>query len=103
MCTQKPPHDYSEQLYGKYKEAFTTYITERVLPSLRDHHDEVLLKELYQRWQNHKLMVRWLSRFFNYLDRWAGLAMANSVGMRHKGTLQANRVNNTAWLSLYLM
>lgn len=109
MCTQKPPHDYSEQLYGLYKDAFNKYINEmvrgrdraapgvvyrsaprsstqcsaaaaqsdvassrgilQVLPSLREHRDEVLLKELYQRWQNHKLMVRWLSRFFNYLDR----------------------------------
>lgn len=41
----------------------------QVLPSLREHRDEVLLRELYQRWCNHKLMVRWLSRFFNYLDR----------------------------------
>jgi len=70
MCTQKPPHDYSEQLYGKYKEAFNHYITEKVMPSLREHRDEVLLKELYKRWGNHKLMVRWLSRFFNYLDRY---------------------------------
>ena len=23
-----------------------------------------------KRWDNHKLMVRWLSRFFNYLDRY---------------------------------
>ncbi len=30
MCTQKPPHDYSEQLYNKYREAFTVYINERV-------------------------------------------------------------------------
>lgn len=30
MCTQKPPHDYSEQLYSKYKEAFNVYIGERV-------------------------------------------------------------------------
>lgn len=69
MCTQKSPHDYSEQLYQRYKEAFTTYIQDRVLPSLREFQDETLLRELYQRWQNHKLMVRWLSRFFNYLDR----------------------------------
>lgn len=41
----------------------------QVLPSLREHREEVLLRELYQRWNNHKLMVRWLSRFFNYLDR----------------------------------
>lgn len=30
MCTQKPPHDYSEQLYSKYREAFNQYITEKV-------------------------------------------------------------------------
>lgn len=41
----------------------------KVMVSLREHRDEVLLKELYKRWLNHKLMIRWLSRFFNYLDR----------------------------------
>lgn len=41
----------------------------QVLPALRSHSDEYLLKELYKRWSNHKVMVRWLSRFFNYLDR----------------------------------
>ncbi len=41
----------------------------QVLPSLREHREEVLLRELFARWGNHKLMVRWLSRFFNYLDR----------------------------------
>jgi hypothetical protein len=47
----------------------------QVLPSLREHRDEVLLRELHNRWNNHKLMVRWLSRFFNYLDRWEGSKM----------------------------
>ena len=41
----------------------------QVLPSLHAHRDEVLLKELLKRWDNHKVMVCWLSRFFNYLDR----------------------------------
>jgi hypothetical protein len=41
----------------------------QVLPALKEHHAEFLLKELYKRWGNHKIMVRWLSRFFNYLDR----------------------------------
>lgn len=26
MCTQKPPHDYSQQLYDKYRESFEEYI-----------------------------------------------------------------------------
>lgn len=30
MCTQKPPHDYSQQLYDKYKESFDDYITSTV-------------------------------------------------------------------------
>ncbi|KAL8121588.1 hypothetical protein AgCh_018360 [Apium graveolens] len=70
MCTQKPPHDYSQQLYDKYREAFEEYITSTVLPSLREKHDEFMLRELVNRWTNHKVMVRWLSRFFHYLDRY---------------------------------
>ena len=100
MCTQKPPHDYSKELYERYKQSFSTYIAERVssalhnsvvmitfkkkcflvayaihnvwlqvLPSLKGGQGEFLLKELCKRWTNHKIMVRWLSRFFNYLDR----------------------------------
>jgi hypothetical protein len=26
MCTQKPPYDFSEQLYMRYREAFKSYI-----------------------------------------------------------------------------
>ncbi|KAI8566078.1 hypothetical protein RHMOL_Rhmol02G0011700 [Rhododendron molle] len=70
MCTQKPPHDYSQQLYDKYRESFEEYITSTVLPSLREKHDEFMLRELVKRWSNHKVMVRWLSRFFHYLDRY---------------------------------
>ncbi|XP_073283891.1 cullin-1-like isoform X2 [Primulina huaijiensis] len=70
MCTQKPPHDCSQQLYEKYKESFDAYIPSAVLPSLREKHDEFMLRELVNRWTNHKVMVRWLSRFFYYLDRY---------------------------------
>jgi len=70
MCTQKPPHDYSAELYARYGNAFSAYIADRVLPALRGHSGEFLLSELWTRWSNHKLMVRWLSRFFNYLDRY---------------------------------
>lgn len=30
MCTQKPPHDYSQQLYDKYRESFEEYISATV-------------------------------------------------------------------------
>ncbi|XP_024398790.1 cullin-1 [Physcomitrium patens] len=70
MCTQKPPQDYSQQLYDRYRESFEDYIKSKVLPALREKHEEFMLKELVKRWDNHKIMVRWLSRFFNYLDRY---------------------------------
>ncbi|XP_047340942.1 cullin-1-like [Impatiens glandulifera] len=86
MCTQKPPHDYSQQLYEKYREAFEEYINSTVLPSLREKHDEFMLRELVQRWANHKVMVRWLSRFFHYLDRYfisrRSLPALNEVGLK---------------------
>jgi cullin 1 len=70
LCTQKPPRDYSAQLYLRYREAFQTYIADSVLPSLHGQHGEHLLHQLVHRWNNHKIMVRWLRRFFNYLDRY---------------------------------
>ncbi|KAF5752210.1 cullin-1-like [Tripterygium wilfordii] len=85
MCTQKPPHDYSQQLYDKYRESFEEYISAIVLPSLREKHDEFMLRELVKRWLNHKVMVRWLSRFFHYLDRYfiarRSLPPLNEVGL----------------------
>lgn len=85
MCTQKPPHDYSQQLYDKYKLAFEEYISSTVLPSLSEKHDEYMLRELVKRWANHKVMVRWLSRFFHYLDRYfiarRSLPALNEVGL----------------------
>lgn len=34
MCTQKPPHDYSQQLYDKYRESFEEYIVSTVSDTL---------------------------------------------------------------------
>lgn len=85
MCTQKPPLDYSQQLYDKYKEVFDEYIRSTVLSAVRDKHDEFMLRELVQRWLNHKVLVRWLSRFFHYLDRYfvarRSLPPLNAVGL----------------------
>ncbi|KAF5941485.1 hypothetical protein HYC85_019127 [Camellia sinensis] len=83
MC--KVPHDYSQQLYDKYRESFEEYITSTVLPSLREKHDEFMMRELVNRWSNHKVMVRWLSRFFHYLSRYfiprRSLPALNDVGL----------------------
>ncbi|CAL9149330.1 unnamed protein product [Musa hybrid cultivar] len=70
FCTMKTPNDLSEQLYAEYKKSLMDYLHSRVLPSLRSKNDEYMLKELVRRWLNYKVMVRWLSRFFHYLDRY---------------------------------
>lgn len=44
MCTQKPPHDYSQQLYEKYKEAFEEYINSTVRSFNLVFHDNWVLK-----------------------------------------------------------
>ncbi|KAK3441038.1 hypothetical protein EUGRSUZ_B01289, partial [Eucalyptus grandis] len=85
MCIQKPPHNYTQQLYDKYRESFEDYIKLKVLPSLREKHDEFMLKELVKRWENHKVMVKWLSMFFYYLERFfiarRSLPPLNEVGL----------------------
>ena len=70
MCNQKPPNDHSAALYERYGAVISDYIERAVLPALRDCHDVALLRELARRWDSHKVMTRWISRFFNYLDRY---------------------------------
>ncbi|XP_045815621.1 cullin-1-like [Trifolium pratense] len=84
MCTQKAPHDHSKELYEKYKRCFKEYIRSTVLSAVRNKHDEFMLREFVQRWSNHKVLVKWLSRFFQYLDRYYvakhSLPPLNAVG-----------------------
>ncbi|KAI3835276.1 hypothetical protein MKW98_020392 [Papaver atlanticum] len=70
MCTQKPPHDYSAQLYERYVGVFNDYLKSKALPAIQEKDDASMLQELIKRWENHKVMVRKLSGFFNYLDRY---------------------------------
>ncbi|KAI3890427.1 hypothetical protein MKX03_037216 [Papaver bracteatum] len=71
MCTQKPHHDYSAQLYERYVGVFNDYLKSKALPAIQEKQDDAsMLQELVKRWENHKVMVRKLSGFFNYLDRY---------------------------------
>ncbi|KAF7848304.1 hypothetical protein BT93_L2113 [Corymbia citriodora subsp. variegata] len=63
-CNQVPPHNYSQQLYDKYRESLEEYLKSTVLPSLREKRDKFLLREFVKMWANHKVMVRWVSRLF---------------------------------------
>ncbi|XP_019100862.1 PREDICTED: putative cullin-like protein 2 [Camelina sativa] len=69
MCIQSTDDDYSQQLYDKFRQVIEDYTIYQVLPSLREKHDEYMLEELVTRWNKHNVFVRWLARFFNYIDR----------------------------------
>ncbi|PQQ16421.1 cullin-1 [Prunus yedoensis var. nudiflora] len=70
MCTQKPPYEYTEPLYDRYQRTFEEHITSTVLPSLKAKHEEFLLQEFVKSWGDYKVMLRWMSRSFAYLDRY---------------------------------
>ncbi|KAJ0401354.1 hypothetical protein ATCC90586_001771 [Pythium insidiosum] len=70
MCTQRAPYNFSQQLYERHGQTFDSYLEAQVLPSLEKAPDELFLSGLVHRWQNHKLMNKWMSRFFMYLDRY---------------------------------
>eukprot|EP00929_Paragymnodinium_shiwhaense_P111801 TRINITY_DN80084_c0_g1_i1.p1 TRINITY_DN80084_c0_g1~~TRINITY_DN80084_c0_g1_i1.p1 ORF type:complete len:756 (+),score=239.54 TRINITY_DN80084_c0_g1_i1:109-2376(+) len=70
MCTQRTPNNWSEQLYRRYGEAMSDYVQRQVLPALKDKSDIALMQELLKRWSNHKIYVKWMDRFFTYLDRY---------------------------------
>ena len=71
---------------------------------VREKHGEFLLRELVLRWKNHKVMVKWLSRFFNYLDRYyisrRSLLKLKAVGWRSFETLVI--CSSGIWLSFYM-
>jgi len=69
MCTQRTPHNWSEDLYLRHGETFRTYLSSTVLPFLKGKTGIYLLQELSTRWDNHKLMNRWMKNFFQYLVR----------------------------------
>ncbi|KAH9764293.1 hypothetical protein KPL70_001477 [Citrus sinensis] len=60
-----PVNEDPKQLYNKYKQVLEDYMPSKVLPSLREKHDEYdLLRELLKSWANHKFLVKWLSLVF---------------------------------------
>ncbi|CAN6551100.1 unnamed protein product [Malus baccata var. baccata] len=69
MCIQKPPYEYSPNLYEKYRETFEEYLTSMVLPVLRERPDEFLLHEFVKRWENHKVHARVTAAVIGFIHR----------------------------------
>ncbi|XP_058082248.1 cullin-1-like [Magnolia sinica] len=69
LCTKPGIHFESQIVFDKFKEFMEECITYMVLPSLKEKHDDNMLRELVKMWSNYRVMVKWQSRFFGYLDR----------------------------------
>uniref|UniRef100_A0A2N9ECE5 Cullin family profile domain-containing protein n=1 Tax=Fagus sylvatica TaxID=28930 RepID=A0A2N9ECE5_FAGSY len=91
MCTQAHPHDYSQQLYDKYHEVYQDYIRSMGFPSIKEKHGEFMLRELVGRWLNHKVMMKWMLFFFNYLDKYftvsRSLPSLDAIGIAYSRNL----------------
>ncbi|CDI83246.1 cullin family protein, putative [Eimeria acervulina] len=70
MCTQRSPYNFSQDLYHLYGDSIVRYVHSTVLPSLENRRGSDLLEELLCRWENHRTLVKWLQKFFAYLDRY---------------------------------
>ena len=70
MCTQRPPHNHTDQLYDRHGSSIEDYLSRSVMPSLEKLDCEHLLKAINRRWKNHQIMNKWMYNFFNYLDRY---------------------------------
>lgn len=70
MCIQKVPAPYAGELYTNVQQTLKVYLRESTLPALHAVSGEFMLRELGRRWANHKLMVKWVTRTFSYIDRY---------------------------------
>lgn len=71
MCIQKVPCSYAKELYQRVQNTLKAYLRSSTLPALTKlRGKEAILKELDRRWGNHKLMVKWVTRTFSYIDRY---------------------------------
>lgn len=71
MCIQKTPRSYAKDLYQRVQSTLKAYLRSSCLPAIqRTTGEESLLRELRRRWSNHKLMVKWVTRTFSYIDRY---------------------------------
>eukprot|EP00574_Skeletonema_japonicum_P002825 CAMPEP_0201715338 /NCGR_PEP_ID=MMETSP0593-20130828/1536_1 /ASSEMBLY_ACC=CAM_ASM_000672 /TAXON_ID=267983 /ORGANISM="Skeletonema japonicum, Strain CCMP2506" /LENGTH=740 /DNA_ID=CAMNT_0048204801 /DNA_START=36 /DNA_END=2258 /DNA_ORIENTATION=- len=103
MCTQRSPYNWSRDLYQRHGETIEQYLSNTVLPALRDKSGQggtILLNELKHRWSNHQIMNKWLKKFFTYLDRYYvkhhSLPTLEQAGLRHfKDEIYMNVKDNT--------
>lgn len=70
MCVQKPPYNYSEELYNNYISTMHTYCSS-ILPQITCKNGDALLTQLRTTWNNYSYITKYLTKvIFSYLDRY---------------------------------
>ena len=69
MCIQKAPHCWTPQLYERYDQSMSGYLSDVVLPAIQRQSGGYLISEVVRRWDDHLVMRKWMYDFFRYLDR----------------------------------
>ncbi len=59
----------SPRLYDRYEKVLQSYLKLKARDDIYNSEGD-LGEVLVQKWENHKLMVRWMRRIFSYLDRY---------------------------------
>ena len=107
MCTQRPPYNWSSEIYQRHGETIENYLRATVLPALRDKTGQggtIFLTELQYRWSNHQIMNMWLKKFLTYLDRYyvkhQSLPTLSEAGLRSFRTHIYDQVKEDATTSI---
>jgi cullin 1 len=69
MCVQKPPHNYSDQLYGRYMDTINQVFNQNVLPKTDSASKDDMRFVVNDQWSRFCIFVKWISAYFSYLDR----------------------------------
>lgn len=56
-------------MYAKHTQAIKDYLNKNVVEELKKQNGPELLVMLNKRWTDHVIMVDWMQKFFQYLDR----------------------------------
>nr|CAG4718449.1 unnamed protein product [Naegleria fowleri] len=74
LCTQKVDTNKkggaTELLYDRYRTCISDYLKQLVVVALKEKQGDGLLMEAVKRWRDHQLVVRYMVKLFNYLDRY---------------------------------
>ena len=94
LCTGEI--DYSSLLYKRYINTITKYLETYVKTELESKKGMDILLELHKHWTNHHFMLKWLLRFFGYLNRYyakiQGVSLLDEKGMELFRTTILNRL-----------